>query len=578
MISTENINSFWASLIVEELVRNGVTLFCISPGSRSAPLTIAVARNPQAQSVICHDERGAAFYALGYAKATGKPAALIATSGTAGANYFPAVIEAAMDATPMILLTADRPPELLETGANQTIRQNHLFDDYLNWRFTMPCPDDQISPAFVLSTMDLAVSRTAGTPAGPVHLNIMFREPLTPVAQPFSLQKNDSFKNWEASRSPWTQYQSGHADMAEKDIVELLLLLVNAKTPFLLLGRMAPHHEHGKLVELAQRLQWPTHVDIANPLRFLDLKVTLVDEITLLSAKFIAAYRPDLILHLGGPYLSNKLQRRLEEAAPATYIHIHEHPQRCDPGHLITHRIIAEPNQVASILLDHLRQRPSVKSDDELLQKRFEGLLFQEEKLTEPSVARLISQHLPADHALFLGNSMPIRDMHRFAQRGNTSRQVGSNRGASGIDGTIAGAVGFARGCGAPTTLLIGDLSLLHDLNSLQLVRRSALPLTIVVLNNNGGGIFSFLPINQFSDVLTEFFHTPHDLSFEHAASMFGLHYEQPKTINEFINSYGRAVSRSTSTLIEVFTDKESNALLHQKIEKELAEQIDRLF
>ena len=215
MTSSENINSFWASLVVEELVRSGVILFCISPGSRSAPLTVAVARNPQAQSVICNDERGAAFFAIGYAKATGVPAALISTSGTAAANYFPAVIEAAMDAAPMILLTADRPPELLETGANQTIRQNHLFDGYLNWRFTLPCPDDQISPAFVLSTMDWAVARAVGMPPGPVHINMMFREPLTPIPRPFLLPQNDSFKNWETSRPPWAQYQLGHAEIAE---------------------------------------------------------------------------------------------------------------------------------------------------------------------------------------------------------------------------------------------------------------------------------------------------------------------------------------------------------------------------
>jgi 2-succinyl-5-enolpyruvyl-6-hydroxy-3-cyclohexene-1-carboxylate synthase len=569
LISTENINSFWASLVVEELVRSGVTLFCISPGSRSAPLTVAAVRNPQAHSVICNDERGAAFFALGYAKATGVPAALISTSGTAAANYFPAVVEAAMDAAPMILLTADRPPELHETGANQTIRQDHLFDDYLNWRFTMPCPDDRLSSAFVLSTMDWAVARAIGTPPGPVHINMMFREPLTPIDRPFLLPQLDAFKNWETSRSPWTQYRQGHTEIAENDLTELLPLLNAAERPLLILGRMASHQEHGKIVELAQRLQWPTHIDIANPLRFLSLDVPAADEIALLSEKFKTSNQPDFVLHLGGAFLSKNLQRLLEASTPNVYIHIHSFFQRSDPGHLITRRIIAEPNHAASLLLDHLHQRPRAKSSADQ-QNWLDDLLFPDEQLTEPAVARLVSQLLPPDHALFLGNSMPVRDMHLFAQPGAAPRLVGSNRGASGIDGTIASAAGFARGCGTPTTLLIGDLALLHDLNSLLLVHRSTQSLTIIVLNNNGGGIFSLLPIARHPDVM-EFFHSPHGLTFKHAAVMFGLNYEQPKNISEFIKAYTQAVDSGESTLIEVLTDKESNALLHQKIEKTLA-------
>ncbi|MBN1465468.1 2-succinyl-5-enolpyruvyl-6-hydroxy-3-cyclohexene-1-carboxylic-acid synthase, partial [candidate division KSB1 bacterium] len=180
MIATKNINDFWASLLIEELVRNNVTFFCLSPGSRCAPLTIAAAQNPRSECHICHDERGAAYMAVGYAKATGTPAALLCTSGTAAANYYPAIIEASMAEAPLIVLTADRPYELLDTGANQTIDQQHLFGRYARWSFNLPPPSNDLSPCFLLTTIDQAIYRSTLAPAGPVHLNCMFRELTTP--------------------------------------------------------------------------------------------------------------------------------------------------------------------------------------------------------------------------------------------------------------------------------------------------------------------------------------------------------------------------------------------------------------
>ncbi|NIR47646.1 2-succinyl-5-enolpyruvyl-6-hydroxy-3-cyclohexene-1-carboxylic-acid synthase, partial [candidate division KSB1 bacterium] len=200
-LNTANINALWGDLIVEELLRNDIDFFCISPGSRSTPLTVAVARKPRAKKQIMYDERSAAFFALGYVRATEKPAVLICTSGTAAANYYPAIIEAAMDYLPMIILSADRPPELRDTAANQTIRQPNLYSDYVKWKFDMPCPDLNIPPAMVLTTVDQLVYQSMRAPGGPVHLNCMFREPLAPIKAEVNPAYFNGLKKWQAGNS-----------------------------------------------------------------------------------------------------------------------------------------------------------------------------------------------------------------------------------------------------------------------------------------------------------------------------------------------------------------------------------------
>jgi 2-succinyl-5-enolpyruvyl-6-hydroxy-3-cyclohexene-1-carboxylate synthase len=221
------VNQLWAYLIIEELVRNGIDYFVISPGSRSTPLTVGVAQNSSAQHIICVDERSAAFHAVGYARATGKPAVLICTSGSAAANYFPAVIEAATDGVPMIILSADRPPELRQTGANQTINQVNLYGAYPNWQFDLPCPTAEIEPKMVLTTIDLAVSRSQQSPSGVVHLNWMFREPLAPTDAPIDIPA--SLRQWQKSEAPYTRYARKLTIPAAVEIQSLININVRLK-------------------------------------------------------------------------------------------------------------------------------------------------------------------------------------------------------------------------------------------------------------------------------------------------------------------------------------------------------------
>ena len=581
---TENINVLWGSIIVEELVRSGVDYFCISPGSRSTPLTVAVAKNPSAKSLICYDERAAAYHALGYARATGKPAAVITTSGTAVANCLPAVVEADADRVPLLILSADRPPELQETAANQTIRQQNIFGNYLRWQFTLPCPDEKIAPQMLLTTVDQAVYRTQRPPAGAVHLNLMFREPLAPTPAAVPPPYLDQLERWQQSDAAYSTYFLSFPETAEPALQELAETLAGTRRGLLVAGKLDNRGEQDAVRQLAAKLRFPVFADIRSGLRlgFSDpIHITYFDQL-LFSEKFRRRFQPELILHFGGQPLSKRFLQYLENYPPKKYLVVANHPFRQDPAHRVTHRIEAD---ISSFSRD-LPVSNSGKIDSAWLEEisaasqKIDRLLGEElnvtERLSEPAVARAISQIIPADQALFVASSMPIRDLDMFADPGGAPVPVAANRGASGIDGTIASAAGFAVGLGKPVTLLIGDLAFLHDLNSLSLLNRLQQPLTIVLLNNHGSGIFSFLPIAGFPDVFEKYFATPHTCRFEAAARMFDINYRKPQTLTEFKEVYQKALGSNHSTLIEVQTDREQNVLLHKKLQKKIIEMLKK--
>ena len=562
MIARENINSFWASLIIEELVRNGVELFCISPGSRSTPLTVAAARHADAECFVCHDERAAAFLALGYGKAAGRPAALICTSGTAAANYFPAIIEASMDDAPLIVLTADRPPELLDTAANQTINQSLLYGDYTRWRRTLPSPDENVTPRFVLTTVDQAVHRATAIPPGPVHLNCQFREPLAPTTKEFVEQKDARLIRWEKGKMPLTSYKSTIPISRNEDIHHIAELINTCDNGLVILGRMkTSSQQNPEIGALLSALGWPVYADIASGFRLGPQDWPVVDDLMLETQKGLKSVQPDIVFHLGGALLSTKLQRHLKASQLEHYILVHENPKRIDPDHIITTRLQHDVSQFcAQLCPDLIEKQKSNLSDARLAHKRVNQCLTSN-TITESGVARVLSQHLPVEHGLFLGNSMPIRDMSEFAILDGASHAVGTNRGASGIDGIVASAVGYAYGLKKPVTALIGDVAFLHDLNSLNLMHNAPFPVTLICFNNNGGDIFSRLPIAKHKDVFESFFTTPHNLSFEHAAKMFNLPWMRPGTIAHLISVLSKTWSSKKPSIIELNTSNRENAL-----------------
>ncbi len=577
-----NLNSQWSYLIVEELIRQGCNYFCISPGSRSTFLTVAVAQNPRANSKIFYDERGSAFHALGYAKATGKPAALICTSGTAAANYFPAIIEACQDSVPLIVLTADRPPELRDTGANQTIDQVKIFGDYLNWYFEIPVPDENISTQFILTTIDQAYYKAMHTPQGPVHINCMFREPFFSMVKPVEFQ-TDIIKKWKLSGSPFTSYKKPENGNNFKPDPEIILQLNNTKRGIIFAGKLDNKSDAESVFELAKKIGWPVFADIVSGLRIGTDSELIIEhyDLLLLSDSFKKSLDPKTIIQFGKRFVSKRLLKYLDEFKPANYFLIDDSPNRYDPIHIISERIVTNINQFCKSLLPHIQSNidnswyESIQSENIKISNLLEKEFTLEIPISEISVALNISKHSPTNSGLFLASSMPIRDMDMFANKNENSIVVAANRGASGIDGTIASAIGFAQGNQTLITLIIGDLASIHDLNSLHQLSSTDYPVIIVILNNHGGGIFSFLPISEHTEVFEKYFATPHELNFKDAASLFHVNYYHPKSNKEFLENYVSAIKVQQSAIIEISIDRNENHKLHKDIFSKITELLE---
>ncbi len=598
LASAANVNHFWAALLVEELVRQGVGLFVVCPGSRSTPLAVAVAENPKAEALVHWDERAAAFVALGWGKATGRPAAVITTSGTAVANLVPAAVESRQSGIPLLLLTADRPPELRETGANQAVRQNGLFSTVARWEFDLGAPTPGVDPAFVLTTAAQAVARAQG-PAGPVHLNCPFREPLAPTPDGLDPARAlDGLERWATSDVPFSCHAGDlsrrPAPRAARDVAALLAAHADAPG-VIVVGPQPPgsqFHDAG-IVRLAEHLGWPILSDVLANLRTNSASGTVIDgyDLALGSECFRREVCPRVVLQFGGRPTSKRLVQWIAAVRPEVYVVVHPEPERLDPTHRVTFAVRASPGSFADLLLEDLGRNKTPAAPRRELERWQQAAAAVQEavegerrpQLDEPFVARRLARWVKPEHGLVVAASMPIRDLDTYALRDGRRlhAHVAANRGASGIDGTVAAAVGFARGLGQPTTLLIGDLALLHDQTSLALLRDGP-PLTVVCVNNDGGGIFHRLPIANgqgglATDTFERMFGTPHGLAFEHAAAQVGLAYHRPDTVEAFDTALDDARRSGASALIEVRTDRGEQAALRVRIEAAAAAAVDAL-
>jgi 2-succinyl-5-enolpyruvyl-6-hydroxy-3-cyclohexene-1-carboxylate synthase len=476
------------------------------------------------------------------------------------------VVEASTDGVPMILLTADRPPELRQTGANQTIDQPDIFGDYVRWRFDLPAPDLAIDPAMVLTTVDQAAYRALRSPHGPVHLNLMFREPFLPEAE-------DGLRGptpWAEGDEPYTRYTATKPAVDESEIQALWQTLRPAKRGLVVAGRLASRKQGEAVMRLADALGWPLLPDVGSQVRLGADAENLVAyyDVLLANDSFSGAHAPEAVVHVGGRALSKRLERFLGRSRPDPYVVVRENPFRLDPAHRVTHSIEADVIGFCAAVVRVATEDPpsedtswsaSWREASEKVGRYLDGVSSEEPN--EPSVARGVSRNVPRNHGLVVASSMPVRDLDTYASAGGAPVPVAANRGASGIDGTVATAAGFARGLGRPVTLLIGDLALLHDLNSLAMLRD--VPVVVVVLNNDGGGIFSFLPVARHNEFFEPYFGTPQGVGFGPAAGMFGLGYEQPSTMGEFLEAYAGACAGGRSSILEVRTNRGENVRLH---------------
>lgn len=607
-----NINAVWASLLVEECARLGLTYFCVAPGSRSSPLAVAAASHQLITCISCFDERSLAFHAVGYGRGSHVPAVVIATSGTAVSNLLPAVVEASQDFVPLILLTADRPPELLDCGANQAIDQVNHFGSFVRFFFNLPAPTDQIPAKIVLTTLDSAVHRATSSPCGPVHINCPFREPLesSPLEWLSSCLKGLDF--WMTNADPFTKYihmQLYHPSInASGEMIEVLNLILRAKNGLLLFGAIHTEDEMWAALLLAKHLQWPVVADILSGLRLRKLLTSFSDmernfifvdnlDHALLSDSVKRWLKIDVVIQIGSRITSKRVCQILEECAPFSYIMVDKHPLRHDPSHIVTHRIQTTIFDFVSCLLKatvpHSKSMWSISL--QLLSKMVEWQIqFQitaESSLTEPYVAHVMSEVLSPESALFLGNSMPIRDADMYGRSWpihshshsvaslmlnsdipiNLMR-VAANRGASGIDGLLSTAIGFAVGCNKKVFCVIGDISLLHDTNGLTLLNQRKLrkPMTILVVNNHGGAIFSALPLADKVEhgILHQYFYTSHNISIRELCMAHSIKHLYVKTKAELKEALYVAQHEKMDCMVEIESSIDANANFHSILKR----------
>lgn len=518
-----------AAWIIDQLVLQGVSHFCIAPGSRSTPLVLAAADHPDAQTHVHFDERGLAFFALGLSQGLRVPAALISTSGTAAGNLLPAVMEAHQTQTPLILLTADRPHELRDCGANQTTDQIKLFQPFVRWQCDLP---SALSESYFRSAVAQALFHATQNPPGPVHLNCPLREPFSLQKTSFSRGKSIPLHLSSCTPATLPSYRSSARGV-------------------LLVGRLPHPDDIHPILSLAKRLQWPVCADILSNARCTPTpeQIRHYDWIF----KRGCPLKPDLILHFGERLTSKKSLDWIRQDCP--YVHVGPYPHLLDPARRLTARIQSDAAPFcfsfeASTDPDWL---PSWKTLDEELNTLVSSH-FASAPQTEASAHRALSKLLPPHTSVFLGNGMPIRDADHFLFP-ERARGFFSNRGLSGIDGNIATAAGLAQS--TPLLALIGDQACLHDLNSLPLLNSTPHPLILIASNNFGSGIFHHLPIAT-SPHFERYFAAPHNWTFEKAAEMFGIPYHATDSL---------ASIPSQTCLIELFTDRAQNHQFQKDLE-----------
>ncbi|SHJ75062.1 2-succinyl-5-enolpyruvyl-6-hydroxy-3-cyclohexene-1-carboxylate synthase [Desulfatibacillum alkenivorans DSM 16219] len=556
-----NMNVLWSSVLVEELRRNGLDAFFVSPGNRNAPLVSALAYNDSVRKFSCMDERGAAYRALGYAKATGKPGVLTCTSGTALANYHPAVIEAFRDELPLMVISADRPPELTGSDANQTIYQENLYGAFCLESLNLPCPD----PDYPLDALAAKICHIAQKKNGPVHINIRFRDPLIPMEAPSGPVPQavlDAAEQYFKNGAPAAFYPLVQASCPDLSAVESILK--KAQRGLLVIGRLENNDDRQGAAALAPMLGWPVFCDIASSLKGAvgDREIFSLDHPKALA--LVNDYAPDVILQLGSGLVSKHYYAAILKGGAKYIIQVCPRREHRDPSFKVNIKIKAGVGDFFNSLDDITNLLQDAEAAESLVQAAEQvrtdlTAATPRDALSFPLIAGIINQNIPGDEALFPGNSNAIRAFDMAWPASAQGVQVVTNRGVSGIEGNLATSLGFAEGSGKRVTAVIGDVSMLHDLNSLAMVSQSQASVILIIVNNRGGRIFERLPIRDFPEIADPMMTTPHGFDFSRAAAMFSLPYAKAETPDKLKKAYKEALSEGGSRVIEVMLDPEKD-------------------
>ncbi len=593
-MTQQQVTHAFVTAFIEEMARSGVRHVCVCPGSRSTPLAMLLEQHPAIKIWMHVDERSASFFGLGLAKRLGETVALLCTSGTAAAEFYPAVIEARYGRVPLLVLTADRPPELRDNGAPQTIDQNRLYGDHVKWFADVGLPE-ATTPALrsVRTIACRAVATTLDAPAGPVHLNFPFREPLVPLP---GLEPDDLVR---PSGQPYVAVPRSRRRLDSHVIETLTNGLRQVERGLIVCGQQADEAFPSAVAALADTLGFPILADPLSGVRCgLHDRSMVIDsyDAFLRDERVVERLTPEVVLRFGAMPASKPLLQFLERPAsriqaPATGIQAYEPRQIIvdegagwrDPTLAAGEMLWADPVDLCREIAGTVRGGKDTQACggvlgpsptgtggwidewrriDRVTRQAIETLLAGMDEPFEGMVFADLAEVLPAGSTLYAGSSMPVRDLDTFFPGVGRPIRFLSNRGANGIDGVVSSALGAAA-AGSPVYLAIGDLSFYHDLNGLLAAKRHSLDLTIVLSNNDGGGIFSFLPQATQADRFETLFGTPTGLDFGAAVRMYGGTFERVTSGQALRQALG---SCGGLRVIEVVTDRARNVALHREV------------
>jgi 2-succinyl-5-enolpyruvyl-6-hydroxy-3-cyclohexene-1-carboxylate synthase len=582
----------YAVVFVDELQRAGVQNVVICPGSRSTPLAMAFAEQRVIRTWMHVDERSAAFFGLGMAKKLRQPVALVCTSGTAAANFLPALVEATLSHVPLLVLTADRPHELRDNGAPQSIDQNRLYGTYAKWFVEVALPEaTDAAFRYIRTIADRAVATAQAIPTGPVHLNFPFREPLTPEPIPEqllpSIEKRDLVA-WEGrpGNAPYIAVHDAPPGAHDNTTPRNALRMVDeAQRGLIIVGPIDDPTLVDPLVQLAKYLGYPILADPLSQLRCgasnRSMILTSYDAYLRMDS-FVESVQPELIIRFGAMPTSKPLLLYLKRYASSPLVVIDGNSGWEEPTQLASQLIHANPTILCQDLLNALKQhrageeRPSAATQawlsvwqdtDRIAQQALQNSIYDFKEIFEGRVFCELANLLQDDTILFIGNSMPMRDLDTFFWGSEQRIHMMGNRGTNGIDGIISSALGAsAVGEDQPTVLVLGDLSFFHDLNGLLAARLHQLNLTVILINNDGGGIFSFLPQAAYPEYFEQLFGTPTGLDFRYAVEMYAGRFQRADNWESFHKAVNQGLHSSGLDVIEIRAERTSNVKMHRQL------------
>ncbi len=572
----------YTSALIDEIAQVGLSTCVISPGSRSTPLALLMAEHPDLRTYINVDERSAAFFALGAAKATEKPTVLACTSGSAEANYLPAVVEAAYSRVPLILLTADRPHELREVGAPQAINQMNMYSNYTRAYFEAAIPEDSEEMVrYARNLIRRAVAAALKPPAGPVQINLPIREPLIPDIADANL-----FTYGRSLHTP--RIDIGKLSCSNSTYEQLAQELGSINKGIIVCGAQMDHEFAAAVIHLAEHLQFPILADPLSQLRLSGKSSEwIIDgyDAFLKSEKVVISLKPDVILRFGAmPVSKSFLQAVKKTWSTARQIVVDGGAEWRDPTGKADEMIYCDEGIFCQAIVDQVPPPIAQNSwsshwrhiND--VTRSVLATIRDQNGLSEGRIYYELNDILPDQSQLCVANSMPIRDIDTFIHQRLVKVDVLCNRGANGIDGTISTALG-ASITGKQTILITGDLSFFHDLNGLAATQLNELSLTIILINNNGGGIFSFLPQAESPNSEKQFerlFLTPLNLPFIHAAKLYGAEYALVNSVEQLQLEVNKGIGVKGVRIIEIQTDREQNVQQHRALWTDVVLEVEK--